>query len=190
MLTGSFNTGRSQVLQCLSNSCALNTAYVLLNMQYAFSAFICTRATISLGSWVEVHADQLLLMAAGAAQPLADQDATGSSQPSQQALHTLLVEAEARTASAPRLLVQSLSIAPVHLLVDVHAAGGSRHIPITVDTHRWAMPLIRAHVEHHARLSALRCLGSGIRLRDLDPHMSPDTVIDSGIHNSPVLGSV
>ena len=59
-----------------------------------------------------------------------------------QALHALMVEAEARTASAPRLLVQSLSIAPVHLLVDVHAAGGSRHIPITVDTHRWGPSLL------------------------------------------------
>ena len=42
------------------------------------------------------------------------------------------------SASGPRLLLQSLSIAPLHLLVDVHTAGGSRHIPITVDTHRWA----------------------------------------------------
>ena len=75
-------------------------------------------------------------MVTGGPQRLADQDTTGSSQLSQQALHGLLVEAEARTASGPRLLVQSLSIAPLHLLVDVHAAGGSRHIPITVDTHR------------------------------------------------------
>ena len=42
------------------------------------------------------------------------------------------------SASEPRLLLQSLSIAPLHLLVDVHTAGGSRHVPITVDTHRWA----------------------------------------------------
>ena len=42
------------------------------------------------------------------------------------------------SASGPRLLLQSLSIAPLHLLVDVHTAGGSRHVPITVDTHRWA----------------------------------------------------
>jgi len=62
--------------------------------------------------------------------------APGGSQADQQALNAALVEAEARTASAPRLLVQSLSVAPLHLLVDVHAAGGSRHIPITVDTHR------------------------------------------------------
>lgn len=53
-----------------------------------------------------------------------------------QASHALLVEAEAQTASGARLLVQRLSVAPLHLLVDVHAAGGSRHIPITVDTHR------------------------------------------------------
>lgn len=68
-----------------------------------------------------------------------------------QALNALLVEAEARTASAPRLLVQSLSIAPLHLLVDVHAAGGSRHIPITVDTHRLepACPHISACLSVH-----------------------------------------
>ena len=75
-------------------------------------------------------------MATGAIQPLPDQDATGSSRLNQQALHALFVEAEARTASAPRLLVQSLSISPVTLLVDMHAAGGSRHIPVTIDTHR------------------------------------------------------
>ncbi len=77
--------------------------------------------------------------------------APGSSQADLQALNAVLVEAEARTASAPRLLVQSLSIAPIHLLVDVHAAGGSRHIPITVDTHRLepACLQISAHLSVH-----------------------------------------
>lgn len=53
------------------------------------------------------------------------------------AAHAALVGAEAQAASAPRLLVQVLSVAPLRLLADVHAAGGSRHIPITLDTHRW-----------------------------------------------------
>ena len=53
-----------------------------------------------------------------------------------QALHEALIEAAAVSASGPRLLLQLLSIAPLHLLVDVHTAGGSRHVPITVDTHR------------------------------------------------------
>lgn len=77
------------------------------------------------------------LMMTGDTQCLAGQKAMGSPPMVVQALHTLLVEAEARTACALRLLVQSLSVGPVHLLVDVHAAGGSRPIPITVDTHRW-----------------------------------------------------
>ena len=42
------------------------------------------------------------------------------------------------SAGVPRLLLQSLSIAPLHFLADVHLAGGSRHVPISVDTHRWA----------------------------------------------------
>ena len=83
-------------------------------------------------------------MLPGDTQRPAEQNASGSSQADQQAQHALFVKAEAQTASAPRLLVQSLNIAPLHLLVDVHAAGGSRHIPITVDTHRWgpSMPLL------------------------------------------------
>ena len=49
------------------------------------------------------------------------------------------------SASGPRLLLQSLSVAPLHLLVDVHTAGGSRHVPITVDTHRWAHPPLQTN---------------------------------------------
>ena len=84
------------------------------------------------------------LMLPGDTQHPAEQTAAHSLEADLHLQHPLLVEAEARTASAPRLLLQSLNIAPLHLMVDVHAAGGSRHIPITVDTHRWgpSMPHI------------------------------------------------
>jgi hypothetical protein len=76
----------------------------------------------------------------------ATRSAVASSHAELQASHVLLVEAEAQTASAARLLVQRLSVAPLHLLVDVHTAGGSRHIPITVDTHRWGQETYVHHV--------------------------------------------
>ena len=77
-----------------------------------------------------------------------------------QALHRTLIEAAAVSASAPRLLLQSFSIAPLHLLVDVHTAGGSRHVPITVDTHRWATFLL-GHFDVHSAAKQFLAAPSG-----------------------------
>ena len=56
------------------------------------------------------------------------------------------------SAGGPRLLLQSLSIAPLHFLADVHLAGGSRHVPISVDTHRWAHCVFQTSQSTHGPL--------------------------------------
>jgi hypothetical protein len=46
--------------------------------------------------------------------------------------------AEATAASASRLLIEVLSLGRVSLLLDLHASQASQHIPVSIDTHRYA----------------------------------------------------
>lgn len=165
VLTESFIIGTSQVLHCPLTHAQTFISLLLVavgglllekvSQTSIYDVCVCSRCHRC--GFSNADMKNSCLMLPGDIQSPPQQDATGSSQTNQRALHALLVEAEARTASGPRLLVQSLSIASLHLLVDVHAAGGSQHIPITVDTHRWdaSMPSAHTYTEQCAGESVL-----------------------------------
>ena len=58
-----------------------------------------------------------------------------------QAALKLELTAEAKAASASRLLIEQLQIGRVSLLLDIHASQGSRRIPMAIDTHQSALNL-------------------------------------------------
>lgn len=69
-----------------------------------------------------------------------------------QALAGLQIElaAEAKAATASRLLVEHLEVARVTLLLDLHASQGKHRVPLSIDTNRSMSAVHTVSAKQHA----------------------------------------
>lgn len=70
-----------------------------------------------------------------------NKEASPADEAAAQMLAALQIElaAEAKAASASRLLVEHLQVARITLLLDIHASQGKHRVPLSIDTNRYTL---------------------------------------------------